>query len=155
MLRQNRLTPLGEILATPERGAFLGNRGVLHDTQGRIRRPWQFKRWIVCVLEFRDRKRQVMTPGRYTLKILVVGVVVGKGDAENYSVAVNLDLRESADGINGRAKAPQNLITLVRDSDIDLGAADQGPLAREDSPAKVTAHVYLDAALAFDVVFAG
>ena len=24
------------------------------------------RRWIVCVLKFRDRKRRVMTPGRYT-----------------------------------------------------------------------------------------
>jgi len=66
MPRQNRVTPFGEIIATPERGTFLGNRGVLHDAQGRIRRSWQLKRWIVCVLSFRGRKRQVMTPGRYT-----------------------------------------------------------------------------------------
>jgi hypothetical protein len=64
--RQNRVTPLGEIIATPERGTFMGNRGVLHDAEGRIRRAWQVKRWIVCLLEFRDRQRQVMTPGRYT-----------------------------------------------------------------------------------------
>jgi hypothetical protein len=66
MPRQNRVTPFGEIVATPERGTFLGNRGVLHDAEGQIRRAWQLKRWIVCVLEFRGRKRQVMTPGRYT-----------------------------------------------------------------------------------------
>ena len=66
MPRQNRVTPFGEIIATPERGTFMGNRGVLHDAEGRIRRAWQLKRWIVCVLEFRGRKRQVMTPGRYT-----------------------------------------------------------------------------------------
>jgi hypothetical protein len=64
--RQNRVTPFGEIIATPERGTFLGNRGVLHDAEGRIRRAWQVRRWLVCVLEFRGRKRQVMAPGRYT-----------------------------------------------------------------------------------------
>jgi hypothetical protein len=64
--RQNRVTPFGELVAVPERGTFLGNRGVLHDTGGHIRRPWQMKRWLVCVLEFRGRKRTVMTPGRYT-----------------------------------------------------------------------------------------
>jgi hypothetical protein len=64
--RQNRVTPFGEIVATPDRGTFMGNRGVLHDADGHIRRAWQLKRWIVCVLEFRGRKRQVMTPGRYT-----------------------------------------------------------------------------------------
>lgn len=66
MPRQNRVTPFGNIIATPERGTFMGNRGVLHDAEGQIRRAWQLKRWIACVLEFRGRKRQVMTPGRYT-----------------------------------------------------------------------------------------
>jgi hypothetical protein len=66
MPRQNRVTPFGEIIATPERGTFFGNRGVLHDEHGRIRRIWQVKRWIVCVLQFRGRHRQIMTPGRYT-----------------------------------------------------------------------------------------
>jgi hypothetical protein len=64
--RQNRVTPFGEIVAVPERGTLMGNRGLLHDEHGRIKRPWQLKRWLVCVLEFRGRKRTVMTPGRYT-----------------------------------------------------------------------------------------
>jgi hypothetical protein len=64
--RQNRVTPLGEIVATPTRGLFMGNRGCLHDAQGHIRRPWQLKRWIVCLLKFKERKRTVMTPGHYT-----------------------------------------------------------------------------------------
>jgi len=38
----------------------------VHDPEGRIKRAWQVKRWLVCVLAFRGRKRQVMTPGRYT-----------------------------------------------------------------------------------------
>jgi hypothetical protein len=66
MPRQNRVTPLGEIVAAPQRGTFMGNRGVLHDEWGHVRRAWQLKRWIVCVLQFKGRKRQVMTPGRYT-----------------------------------------------------------------------------------------
>jgi hypothetical protein len=66
MPRQNRVNPFGEIIATSERGTFMGNRGVLHDDEGQIRRPWQLKRWLVCVLEFRCRNRSVMTPNRYT-----------------------------------------------------------------------------------------
>jgi hypothetical protein len=66
MPRQNRVTPFGEIVVAPERGTFMGNRGLLHDERGRIRRPWQLARWIVCLLDFRGRKRQVMTPGLYT-----------------------------------------------------------------------------------------
>jgi hypothetical protein len=64
--RQNRVTPAGEIVAVPERGTFMGNRGCLHDAAGRVRRLWQLKRWIVCLLEFKGRTRQVMTPGHYT-----------------------------------------------------------------------------------------
>ena len=65
---QNRVTPLGELVATPERGLVYGNRGRLHDEHGVIRRPWQLKRWISCRLEFRGRYRPggPMAPGRYT-----------------------------------------------------------------------------------------
>ncbi len=66
MPKQNRVTPLGDLIATPERGTFMGNRGVLHDAEGRIKRAWQVKRWLVCVLEFRGRKRTVMAPNHYT-----------------------------------------------------------------------------------------
>jgi hypothetical protein len=66
MPRQNRVTPFGNIIATPERGTFMGNRGVMHDAEGHIKRAWQVKRWIVCVLEFRGRKRTIMKPNSYT-----------------------------------------------------------------------------------------
>ncbi len=65
MARQNRVTPFGEILATPERGTLLGNRGVLHEGE-RIVRPWQLRHWLLCRLEFKGRKRVVMSTGRYT-----------------------------------------------------------------------------------------
>jgi hypothetical protein len=65
MARQNRVTPFGEILATTERGTVMGNRGVLHEA-GRIVRAWQVRRWLLCRLEFKGRKRAVMSPGRYT-----------------------------------------------------------------------------------------
>jgi hypothetical protein len=66
MPRQNRVTPFGQIVGTPERGTMMGNRGVLHDAEGRILRPWQVKRWLICLLEFKGRHRAVMTPSRYT-----------------------------------------------------------------------------------------
>ncbi len=66
MPRTNRVTPAGAIVAVADRGTFLGNRGVLHDSEGRIKRPWRVRRWIVCELEFRGRRRAIMTPDRYT-----------------------------------------------------------------------------------------
>ena len=63
---QNRVTPFGELIATPARGTLMGNRGCLHDAARRIRRPFAVKRWIACVLEFKGRHRHVMMPGQYT-----------------------------------------------------------------------------------------
>ena len=66
MPKQNRVTPFGEIVAVPERGTMMGNRGRLHDESGLIRRPWQVRRWLLCRLEFHGRHRAVIAPNRYT-----------------------------------------------------------------------------------------
>jgi hypothetical protein len=67
MTLQNRVTPLGELVADPARGLVYGNRGCLHDAERRIRRRYQGRRWIACRLRFRDRRRTaLMQPGRYT-----------------------------------------------------------------------------------------
>ncbi len=63
---QNRVTPFGAIVAVPERGAWTGNRGVLHDDQRRLRRRWTTQAWIICQLEFKGRHREVMSPGTWT-----------------------------------------------------------------------------------------
>ena len=66
MPRQNRVTPYGELIAVPDRGMFWGNRGVLHDDQGRLVRYSRARAWLICVLEFKGRRRTLMTPGRLT-----------------------------------------------------------------------------------------
>jgi hypothetical protein len=64
---QNRVTPLSDLVATPERGLVYGNRGCLHDDAGRIRRLSATRRWIACRLEFRGWHREpLMQPGRFT-----------------------------------------------------------------------------------------
>src|ERR1700761_3400486 len=65
MLR-NRVTPQGDIIKTPARGAWMGNRGVIHDEHKQIRRSFKLKAWITCLLQFKGRHREVMTPGRWT-----------------------------------------------------------------------------------------
>ena len=58
---------MGTLIAVKARGTLMGNRGCLHDAQGRITgRRWTTRAWICCVLEFQGRKRRVMAPGRYT-----------------------------------------------------------------------------------------
>jgi hypothetical protein len=65
--RQNRVTPLGELVAHPARGLVYGNRGCLHDDAGRIRRRWATMRWIACRLEFNGWHRSLlMQPGKFT-----------------------------------------------------------------------------------------
>src|SRR5215475_2913451 len=64
---QNRVTPMGELIADPARGLVYGNRGCLHDEHGRIRRRYQVRRWIACRLEFRGWQRgPLLRPGRFT-----------------------------------------------------------------------------------------
>jgi len=65
---QNRVDPFGVIHAVAARGAWMGNRGgCLHNDRRELtRRRWVSKRWIACVLAFKERRRTVMTPRRYT-----------------------------------------------------------------------------------------
>ncbi|MBS1503054.1 MAG: hypothetical protein JST32_13385 [Bacteroidetes bacterium] len=63
---QNRVDPYGNIIKTPARGAWMGNRGILHDEHQHVVRPYKLKAWITCALQFRGRKRTVMAPNRYT-----------------------------------------------------------------------------------------
>jgi hypothetical protein len=59
---QNRVTPTGEIIATPERGLFTGNRGIIHDpaTRTLLKKRWSTPAWLTCLCEFRGRRRKVM-----------------------------------------------------------------------------------------------
>lgn len=67
MPRQNRVTPFGEIVALPDRGAWTGNRGCLHDDQGRLGRArWRSPAWITCRLDWKGWRRRIMAPGRWT-----------------------------------------------------------------------------------------
>jgi hypothetical protein len=65
---QNRVTPLGEVIATPERGLVYANRGCIHDANGTVReRRNPTKRWIACRLDFNGRRRMpLMAPGKFT-----------------------------------------------------------------------------------------
>jgi hypothetical protein len=64
---QNRVTPMGDIIADAARGTLMGNRGILHDASRRLGTArWRHRGWICCRLSFKNRRREVMAPGRYT-----------------------------------------------------------------------------------------
>jgi hypothetical protein len=65
--RRNRVTPLGDIVAVPLRGAWCGNRGNLHDRGTDVVRFHGGALWITCALEYRGRRLEQWAPGRYTL----------------------------------------------------------------------------------------
>ena len=65
MASRNRVTPYGEIVVSPLRGSWMGNRGCIH--RGReIVRPWASRRWITCALEYKGWVAPKWAPGRWT-----------------------------------------------------------------------------------------
>jgi hypothetical protein len=64
---QNRVTPFGELIATPARGTIYGNRGgkFHRDDQTLGKRRWASRQWICCVLSFKGRHHPVWRD-RYT-----------------------------------------------------------------------------------------
>ena len=63
---QNRVDPYGQLQAVEARGAFMGNRGILHNAAKEITAAWRSRRWITCSLNFKDRRRALFAPHRYS-----------------------------------------------------------------------------------------
>jgi hypothetical protein len=64
--RRNRVTPFGDIVAIELRGAWLGNRGILHEGTDVVR----FHRsslWIICALRFKDWRLAQWHPRHFTV----------------------------------------------------------------------------------------
>lgn len=68
MSLQNRVTPFGDIVATPQRGLFTGNRGIIHDpaTRTLLTRRWSSRSWLICSCEYKGRRRNVMAERSWT-----------------------------------------------------------------------------------------
>src|SRR5580704_7616183 len=97
---QNRVTPFGDILVIEQRGLFIGNRGIIHDpaTKTLLRRRWTTKAWLVCVLHYKGRRRDVMSGRSWTELFFLdeaVALAAGhrpcffcrRGDAEAFRAA--------------------------------------------------------------------
>jgi hypothetical protein len=64
---RNRVTPLGDVIAAPERGLVYGNRGCLHNRDGIVVRRAATKRWIACRLSYKGwYQGATPRPGRFT-----------------------------------------------------------------------------------------
>jgi hypothetical protein len=96
---QNRVNPFGELLATPERGLFMGNRGGRFHSDARTltARRWASRQWICCVLDFKGRQRDVW--GRFYTELFFLdepsALAAGhrpcfecrRADAQNFAAA--------------------------------------------------------------------
>ena len=54
---QNRVDPSGKLHAVSDRGLLMGNRGILHNSDNQIIRPWAHKSWVACLLSYKNIKR--------------------------------------------------------------------------------------------------
>jgi hypothetical protein len=72
---QNRVSPFGELFATPARGTLFGNRGGRFHADDRklTTRRWASRQWICCVLDFKNRRRDVW--GRYYTELFFLDEV--------------------------------------------------------------------------------
>lgn len=72
---QNRVSPLGDLFASPARGTLFGNRGgkFHRDDKTLGARRWASRQWICCVLEFKNRQRDVW--GRYYTELFFLDEV--------------------------------------------------------------------------------
>lgn len=69
---QNRVTPWGDLIASPERGTMLGNRGGKFHREDRTlgRRRWATHHWICCELHYKDMHHEPMGKGYTSLFFL-------------------------------------------------------------------------------------
>jgi hypothetical protein len=69
---QNRVHPNGELLAAPERGTMLGNRGgrFHRDDKTLGKRRWATRHWICCELRFKSMHHEAMGQGYTSLFFL-------------------------------------------------------------------------------------
>jgi hypothetical protein len=64
--RRNRVTPTGDIEALALRGAWTGNRGILHSDDGEIVRLHAHPHWLTCTLQYKGLRREQWLPHHLT-----------------------------------------------------------------------------------------
>src|ERR1700710_2043149 len=112
---QNRVTPSGDIIATPHRGLFPGNRGIIHDPATKtLNRRWAGKAWLTCLCEFRGRRREVMGGRSWTeLFFLDEATAFAAGHRPCFYCR-----RADANGFRAAWESGNN-VTAVRATDMD------------------------------------
>src|ERR671913_2448287 len=123
MPMRNRVAPTGEIVAVPLRGAWCGNRGILHRGTDVVR-THASDLWITCRLSFKDWRLPQWAPGHFTLLFFhdeAVSLAAGhrpcalcrRADYDAYrrawATGLGLDAPPSATGMNRALHAERNV----------------------------------------------
>ena len=147
---QNRVTPFGELIVSPARGTFMGNRGGRFHSNAKTLAARRFasRQWICCVLDFKNRQRDVW--GRFYTELFFLdeptALAAGhrpcfecrRGEAKNFAAlwgearrlrrrpsAPEMDSVLHAERLDGRAKRMhrRNVDTLPDGAFVALGDA--------------------------------
>lgn len=108
---QNRVSPFGELFATPSRGNFFGNRGGRFHQDDRTlgRRRFVSRAWICCVLSFNGRQREVWGRSYTELFFLDEPTALAAGHRPCFECrrADAVRFAEKFSGAGGRASASE------------------------------------------------
>jgi hypothetical protein len=117
MTLQNRVTPFGDIVAVASRGTLMGNRGCLHNERRQIVKASARDPWLICRLVWKDIRRPVMTPGKYTeLFFLDEATALAAGHRPcNYCCSERLDEFKAAwsRGVDGTSGGATLLVSRI------------------------------------------
>jgi hypothetical protein len=109
---RNRVTPMGDIVAISLRGAWTGNRGILHEGR-EIVRFHASDLWITCALEFRGRHDVQWRPHHFTWLFFhdeAVSFAAGhRPCAECRRAAYNAYRAAWADGLGGEPPSAKEI----------------------------------------------
>jgi hypothetical protein len=146
LARRNRVDPFGRLIESPARGAWFGNRGCLHDAAGVVHdRAAPTRRWIVCRLAFKGRRRKLLQPGRYTeLFFLDEATALAAGHRPCFECR-----RRDALAFAEAWQAGHGLAARPRADALDAAlAAQRRPAARETRPSLAACRDLPDGAMA-------
>lgn len=156
MSRRNRISPFGNIEFSDAKGSFMGNRGILVDATGQVRKTHAHKNWICCTLVSKTGTRVTFdAQDHYTplffwdeavalaaghrpcaecrnadCKAFKRAFVAATGDADESALkAAQIDARLHADRLEGKAKKTFRARLLDLPAACFFALADQPDLA--------------------------
>jgi hypothetical protein len=106
---QNRVDPYGDLVATPARGALMGNRGGRFHRADRTlgRRRWVCEQWIACLCAFKGRRRAVWGEGYTELFFMDEPTALAAGHRPCFECRrVEAEAFQRAFGAGARPSAP-------------------------------------------------